>query len=86
MELLKSLKKISDLSNRSDKSSDLSICEPVDKQHDTDEAVIDMARHTCAKCKIVDLERPLLVCAKCEGVGCKFSIYFFFSISNFKIN
>ncbi|GFH55150.1 hypothetical protein CTEN210_11626 [Chaetoceros tenuissimus] len=61
MEILHSLKKISDLSNCSKNISD--------KELDKDETVIDIARHSCAKCNTIDLERPLLVCAKCKGVG-----------------
>ncbi|GFH55173.1 hypothetical protein CTEN210_11649 [Chaetoceros tenuissimus] len=59
MELLRSLKKISDLST----------CKPFEKESCRDKTVIDMASQTCAKCNIVDLERPLLVCAKCKSVG-----------------
>ena len=64
MEILQSLKKISDFSNYRKEISD--------KELDMDETVIDMARHSCAKCNTVDLEQPLLVCAKCKGVGCKY--------------
>ncbi|GFH59703.1 hypothetical protein CTEN210_16179 [Chaetoceros tenuissimus] len=56
LDLLQSIKKMSDLSTCS-------------KQLDMNETFIDMARHSCAKCKTIDLESPLLVCAKCKGVG-----------------
>ncbi|GFH55178.1 hypothetical protein CTEN210_11654 [Chaetoceros tenuissimus] len=65
IEHLQSLKKISDLSNNRSVDTQLDM----DVSTVMDEKVIDMARHTCAKCNTVDLERPLLVCAKCKGAG-----------------
>lgn len=77
MEFLLSIKKISDLSHY----------KTVEKQGGKDEVVIDIARHTCAKCNTVDREHHLLVCGKCKGVGCKYiPLFTFLSPPNALIN